>query len=183
MKAASEYATELTVNEVEYPGLLLCFDLLADQDQSRVIICGDSNLVTRHMKGEINCKAPDLKLLRPKAMEKLRLRSDHVCLRLESECRSTSEQIVAARERGRSLVRSPQLRLSQSFLLHHSKGFFSYVVTISVLTINMSAIGGVMLTDLTFRMTYVIMYEMSRTDEYHQTSTWSSCTSCVAEPP
>ena len=40
---ASEYTPDLTVNEAEYRGLLLRFDLLADQARGRVIICGDSN--------------------------------------------------------------------------------------------------------------------------------------------
>ncbi|GMF25338.1 unnamed protein product [Phytophthora fragariaefolia] len=46
ISVASEYKANLTVNESEYHGLLLCFDLLAEQhvDQNRLIICGDSNL-------------------------------------------------------------------------------------------------------------------------------------------
>ncbi|GMF44443.1 unnamed protein product [Phytophthora fragariaefolia] len=46
ISGASEYKTSLTVNEAEYHGLLLCFDLLAKQHvgQNRLIICGDSNL-------------------------------------------------------------------------------------------------------------------------------------------
>ena len=70
--AASEYAINLTVNEAEYRGLLLGFDLLADQTRERVVICGDSNLVIRQMRGEIDCKALGLQLLRQKAMKKLR---------------------------------------------------------------------------------------------------------------
>ena len=42
---------DLTVNEAEYRGLLLSFDLLADQARGRMIICGDSNLVIRQMRG------------------------------------------------------------------------------------------------------------------------------------
>ena len=45
LEAASKYATDLTVNEAEYNGMLLGFELLANQDRRRVIICGDSNLV------------------------------------------------------------------------------------------------------------------------------------------
>ena len=52
----------------KYRGLLLGFDLLADQTRGRIIICGDSNLVIRQMRGEIDCKAPGLQLLRHKAM-------------------------------------------------------------------------------------------------------------------
>ena len=43
VNAAAEYATDLIVNEAEYRGLLLGFDLMADQARGRIIICGDSN--------------------------------------------------------------------------------------------------------------------------------------------
>ena len=72
MNVAAKYATDLTVNEAEYSGLLLGFDLLVDQERGRIIICGDSIVVIRQMRGEIDCKAPGLPLLRHKAMEKLR---------------------------------------------------------------------------------------------------------------
>lgn len=39
LSAASRYTTDLTVNEAEYNGLPLCFDLLADLKEMRVIIC------------------------------------------------------------------------------------------------------------------------------------------------
>ena len=78
--AASKFATDLTVNEAEYRGLLLGFDLLAGQTRGRVIICGDSNLVIRQMRGEIDCKAPGLQLLRSKAVEKLRSWPTHTPL-------------------------------------------------------------------------------------------------------
>ena len=70
--AASEFTPDLTVDEAEYRGLLLSFDFLAGQDTGRVIICGDSNLLIRRMRGEIECKAPGLKSMRHIAMEKLR---------------------------------------------------------------------------------------------------------------
>lgn len=36
VSASLEYATELTVNEAEYRGLLLCFDLLESQARERI---------------------------------------------------------------------------------------------------------------------------------------------------
>ncbi|KAE9260127.1 hypothetical protein PR003_g34499, partial [Phytophthora rubi] len=45
VKARSGYAEGLTVNEAEYNGLLLSFDLLDNLDRGRLVICGDSNLV------------------------------------------------------------------------------------------------------------------------------------------
>ena len=72
MNVAAEYATDLIVNEAEYRGLLLGFDLLTDQARGCIIICGDSSLVIIQMSGGIDCNAPGLQLLRHKAMEKLR---------------------------------------------------------------------------------------------------------------
>ena len=83
--AASEYAVDLTVNEAEYRGLLLGFDLLADQTRGRVVICGDSNLVIRQMRGEIDCKALGLQLLRQKAMEKVRSWPAHEFLHMKRD--------------------------------------------------------------------------------------------------
>ena len=86
MAAASEYTPDLTVNEAEYRGLLLSFDLLADQARGRVIICGDSNLVIRQMRGEIDCKAPGLQLLRHRDMDRLRSRPSHEFLHMKRDC-------------------------------------------------------------------------------------------------
>ncbi|GMF53913.1 unnamed protein product [Phytophthora fragariaefolia] len=83
--AASEYMAELTVNEAEYRGMMLCLDLVAPLDRGRLIICGDSNLVIRQIRGETECKAPCLKLLRSKAMEKLRSWPDHEFLHMKRD--------------------------------------------------------------------------------------------------
>ncbi|OWZ07008.1 reverse transcriptase, partial [Phytophthora megakarya] len=70
----SEYMPDLTVNETEYRGLILCFDLLStlDMGRGRVVICGDSNFIIRQMQGDMDCKAPGLQLLRQKALNRLR---------------------------------------------------------------------------------------------------------------
>ncbi|POM77680.1 Reverse transcriptase, partial [Phytophthora palmivora] len=47
IQARSAYVEDLTVNEAEYHGLLLCLDLLSTVDRKRVMFCGDSNLVIR----------------------------------------------------------------------------------------------------------------------------------------
>ena len=67
--AALEYAMYITVNVAEYSGLLLGLDLLDEQTRGWIIICGDSNLVIRPIRGKIDCKAPELQLLRHKAMK------------------------------------------------------------------------------------------------------------------
>ena len=41
--AASKLVPDLTINELNYIELLLCFNLLSDQTRGWVIICGDSN--------------------------------------------------------------------------------------------------------------------------------------------
>ncbi|OWZ12186.1 reverse transcriptase [Phytophthora megakarya] len=63
----------LTVNEAEYHGLLLCLKLLEDLDPRHLVICGDSNLVIRQVRGEIDCKAPGLTLLHQRALDRLRI--------------------------------------------------------------------------------------------------------------
>ena len=91
VSAASDFAIDPTVNEAYYHGLLLSFDLLdrlADQTRGRVIICGDSNLVIRQMRGEIDCttaEAPGLQLLRHKAMEKLLSWPNHEFLHMKRD--------------------------------------------------------------------------------------------------
>jgi hypothetical protein len=81
--ASSEFAPDLTVNEAEYRGMLLCFDLLGTLDRGRLIVCGDSNLIIRQMRGEIDCKAPGLQLLRQKAFEKLKAWPMHEFLHMK----------------------------------------------------------------------------------------------------
>ena len=48
------------MNEAEYEGMLLGFDLLEALERRRLIICGDYNLVVQQMRGEIECKAAGL---------------------------------------------------------------------------------------------------------------------------
>ncbi|POM67654.1 Reverse transcriptase, partial [Phytophthora palmivora] len=80
LEAMSDYSEDLTVNEAEYRGLLLCFDLLSARDRGRVVIWGESNLVIRQMRGEIDCKAPGLQLLREKALDRLQSWPQHFCM-------------------------------------------------------------------------------------------------------
>ena len=105
--AESRYALDLTVNEAEYNGLLLCFELLANMDRGRVILCGDSNLVIRQMRGEIDCKAPGLQLLRHKALEKLRSWPSHEFLHMKQECNQSADRLASIslqNEKGRAVV-------------------------------------------------------------------------------
>ncbi|OWZ17893.1 reverse transcriptase [Phytophthora megakarya] len=73
----SGYAEGLRVNEAEYHGLPLCLDLLEGLDPRLLVISGDSNLVIRQVRGEIDCKTPGLTLLRQRALDRLRTWPDH----------------------------------------------------------------------------------------------------------
>ncbi|KAG6583024.1 reverse transcriptase [Phytophthora cinnamomi] len=65
VRAASSYAMDLTINEAEYRGLLLGCSLLEGVDGiARLVVYGDSNLIIRQMRDEMECKSPGLRLLR-----------------------------------------------------------------------------------------------------------------------
>ena len=57
--SASGFTPDLTVNGAEYRRLLFSFDLLAGQARGWVIICGDSTLVIRHMRGKSTVRHQD----------------------------------------------------------------------------------------------------------------------------
>ncbi|OWY95992.1 LOW QUALITY PROTEIN: reverse transcriptase, partial [Phytophthora megakarya] len=88
LKARSGYAEGRLVSEAEYHGLLLCLDLLEDLDPRRLVICGDSNLVIRQVRGEIDCKAPGLTLLLQQALDRLRTWPDHELLHVKRDADS-----------------------------------------------------------------------------------------------
>ncbi|KAK1944853.1 Ribonuclease HI [Phytophthora citrophthora] len=96
VKAASRYAENLTVNEAEYNGLLLCFELLEGLTKGRLIICGDSNRVIRQMRGEIDCKAQVLTLLRQKAPVRLREWPDHDLLHVKRAWNASADSLASA---------------------------------------------------------------------------------------
>ncbi|OWY99401.1 reverse transcriptase, partial [Phytophthora megakarya] len=95
-RARSGYAEGLTVNEAEYHGLLLCLDLLEGTDPLRLMICGDSNLVIRQVRGEIDSKAAGLTLLRQKALDKLRIRPDHELVHVERDWNGSADSLASA---------------------------------------------------------------------------------------
>ncbi|OWY94188.1 reverse transcriptase [Phytophthora megakarya] len=86
LRARSGYAEGLTVNEAEYHGLLLCLDLMEDLDPQRLVICGDSNLVIRQVRGEIDCKAPD----------RLRKWPDHELLHVKRDWNGSADSLAGA---------------------------------------------------------------------------------------
>ncbi|KAG6620348.1 reverse transcriptase [Phytophthora cinnamomi] len=96
VKARSGYAEGLTVNEAEYHGLLLCMDLLEGEDRRRLVICGDSNLVIRQVRGEIDCKAPGLTLLRQKALDRLQIWPDHELVHVKRDWNGSADSLASA---------------------------------------------------------------------------------------
>ncbi|OWY90162.1 reverse transcriptase, partial [Phytophthora megakarya] len=85
-----------TVNEAEYHGLLLCLDRLEGLDPQRLVICGDSNLVIRQVRGEIDCKAPGLTLLRQRALDRLRTWPDHELLHVKRDWNGSADSLASA---------------------------------------------------------------------------------------
>ncbi|OWY93606.1 reverse transcriptase [Phytophthora megakarya] len=96
VEAMSEYMPDLTVNEAEYRGLILGFDLLSTLDRGRVVICCDSNLVIRHMQSEMDCKAPGLQLLRQKALNRLRSWPKHEFPHVKREWNQSADKLASA---------------------------------------------------------------------------------------
>ncbi|KAE9342017.1 hypothetical protein PF008_g10352 [Phytophthora fragariae] len=96
VRARSEYADGLTVNEAEYRGLLLCMDLLEGKPQQRLVVCGDSNLVIRQVRGEIDCNAPGLTLLRQKALDQLLAWPDHELLHVKRDWDGSADSLASA---------------------------------------------------------------------------------------
>ena len=76
---------------------MLSFYLLdrrADQTRGRAIVCGDSNLVIRQMRGDIDYKAPGLQLLHHKAMEKLRSWPNHEFLHMKRDWNQSADRLA-----------------------------------------------------------------------------------------
>ena len=95
MSAASKYLKVSTVNEAEYEGMLLGFELLDPLERRRLIICGDSNLVVRQMRGEIECKAAGLTPLKGKALSKLRAWASHEILHVKRDWNQSADQLAS----------------------------------------------------------------------------------------
>jgi replicative DNA helicase len=84
------------VNEAEYQGLLLGRDLLPTLDRGRIVICGDSNLIIRQMRGEIDCKAAKLQLLRLKALDRLKSWPKQDLLHVKREWNQSTDKLANA---------------------------------------------------------------------------------------
>ncbi|KAE8982300.1 hypothetical protein PR001_g23772 [Phytophthora rubi] len=96
VRSRSEYADGLTVNEAEYRGLLLCMDLLEGEIQQRLVVCGDSNLVILQVRGEIDCKAPGLTLLKQNALDRLLAWPVHELLHVKRAWNGSADSLASA---------------------------------------------------------------------------------------
>ncbi|OWZ03460.1 LOW QUALITY PROTEIN: reverse transcriptase [Phytophthora megakarya] len=96
VKARSGYLESLTVNEAEYNGLILGLDMLESLDRRRLVVCGDSNVVIRQVRGEIDCKTPGLTLLKRKALDRLREGSDHELVHVKRNWNGSADSLASA---------------------------------------------------------------------------------------
>ncbi|OWZ19428.1 reverse transcriptase [Phytophthora megakarya] len=78
---------------MEYHGLFLCLDLLEDLDPRRLVMCGGSNLVIRHIREEIDCKAPGLTLLRQRGLDRLRVWPEHDLLHVNRDWNGSADSL------------------------------------------------------------------------------------------
>ncbi|OWY92550.1 reverse transcriptase, partial [Phytophthora megakarya] len=114
VKARSGYLESLTVNEAEYNGLILGLDMLEGLDRRRLVICGDSNLVIQQVRGEIDCKSPGLTLLKRKALDRLRIWSDHELVHVKRDWNGSADSLASAalqRQGGSRSSRCPGTRI------------------------------------------------------------------------
>ncbi|OWY99437.1 reverse transcriptase [Phytophthora megakarya] len=110
VKARSGYLESLTVNEAEYNGLILGLDMIDGLVRRRLVICGDSNLVVRQVRGEIDCKAPELTLLKRKALGRLRKWNDHELVHVKRDWNGSADSLASAalqRQRGIEVQATP----------------------------------------------------------------------------
>ncbi|ETO99654.1 hypothetical protein F441_22931 [Phytophthora nicotianae CJ01A1] len=63
-------------------------------DRGRLIICGDSSLVIRRMRGEIECKAPGLTPLRRRALDRLRSWPAHEFLHVKRDWNQSADRLA-----------------------------------------------------------------------------------------
>ncbi|OWZ04587.1 LOW QUALITY PROTEIN: reverse transcriptase, partial [Phytophthora megakarya] len=95
-KPRSGYLESLTINEAEYNGLILGLDMLEDLDHKRLVVCGDSNLVIRQVRGEIDCKAPGLTILKRKALIRLRKWRDDELVHVKRDGNGSADSLASA---------------------------------------------------------------------------------------
>ncbi|OWY99814.1 reverse transcriptase [Phytophthora megakarya] len=70
--------------------------MLENLYRRRLVLCGDSNLVIRQVRGEIDCKAPGLTLLKRKALDRLRKWSDHELVHVKRDWNGSADSLASA---------------------------------------------------------------------------------------
>ena len=92
---ALQHLDTSTVNEDEYEGMLQGFSLLKSLERERLIISGDSNLVMRQMRGEIECEASGLSMLRAHAFNELQSWLSHRILHVKRDWNQSAYQLAS----------------------------------------------------------------------------------------
>ncbi|OWZ10790.1 reverse transcriptase [Phytophthora megakarya] len=80
----------------QYIGQTLGRDVLENLDRKHLEVCGDSNLVIRQIRGEIDCKAPGLTLLKRKALDRLRKWNAHELVHVKKDCNGSADSLASA---------------------------------------------------------------------------------------
>ncbi|CAH0479774.1 unnamed protein product [Peronospora belbahrii] len=106
VKAASKFLVTSTVNEAEYEGTLLSFDLLEPLERRRLIICGDSSLGVRQMRGEIECKAAGLSPLQARALNKLLAWPTQGIVHVKRDCNQSADHLASTALRQKEGIKS-----------------------------------------------------------------------------
>ncbi|KAE8902030.1 hypothetical protein PF003_g14037 [Phytophthora fragariae] len=71
-------------------------DLLEGEIQQRLVVYGDSDLVIRQVRGEIDCKPPGLTLLKPKALDQLLAWPDHELVHAKRDWNGSADNLASA---------------------------------------------------------------------------------------
>ena len=87
--------------------MLLGFNLLKSLERRRLIICGDSHLVLRQIRGEIECKASVLSPLRSRTLNKLQPWPSHGTLHVKRDWNQSANQLVTALHKQEGVKSTP----------------------------------------------------------------------------
>ncbi|DAZ99418.1 TPA: hypothetical protein N0F65_004051 [Lagenidium giganteum] len=102
--ARSAFVEEATVIEAEYRGAFLGLELAAAQGVKHVILCGDSNLVIRQLRGDMACNTPALKVLKMRVEQLFTRFSSIQFLHMKREFNQPADLLAGqAMQRGQGL--------------------------------------------------------------------------------
>ena len=114
LEVASEVCEQISVNEAEYRGILLGLQLASRAGIRKVVICGDSNLCIRQLRGEMACRSEGLKVLWEEGLSRLGKFDAHHLVHVKREFNEAADAVVRrAMSEGRGVkCSSPEDRAS-----------------------------------------------------------------------